>query len=379
MNKKNHNVEEFSVLANKASETAPGGMEVIDETVLFERVAAIIENRKVRAGSYANREATLMYWEVGQYINSIVLERGRAEYGKKIVSSLATQLQGKYGRSFELRNLRRMMQFSARFPDIEIVSPLATQLSWSHIVELLPLKSDEAFMYYANDIMARHYGKRELRRQISRKTYERREIADSQLTEQTAIPFNVFKDPYLLDVLDLKENFLEADLEKAILLGIEQFILEFGHGFSFVERGKRMIVDGDDIELDLLFYHRILKRLVAVELKLGRFKSAYMGQMLLYLKWLDKYERQPGEESPIGIILCASANREKIELLEMDKAGIAVAEYWTELPPKAEFERKIKEILIEAKERMERRRIFPQSDIQKQIDFFIEAKDDEDE
>jgi predicted nuclease of restriction endonuclease-like (RecB) superfamily len=308
-----------------------------------------------------------------------VLGRGRAEYGKKIESLLATQLQGKYGRSFELRNLRRMMQFSARFPNIEIVSPLATQLSWSHIVELLPLKSDEAFMYYANDIMARRYGKRELRRQISRKAYERREIANSPLTEQTAIPFNVFKDPYLLDVFDLKENFLEADLEKAILLGIEQFILEFGHGFSFVEREKRMIVDGDDIKLDLLFYHRILKRLVAVELKLGRFKSAYMGQMLLYLKWLDRYERQPGEESPIGIILCASANREKIELLEMDKAGIAVAEYWTELPPKAEFERKIKEILNEAQERLARRKAFPQSDIQKQIDYFIEAKDDEDE
>jgi predicted nuclease of restriction endonuclease-like (RecB) superfamily len=377
MNKKKSKDEESSVLSKKVSITASGGMEAIDEIVLFERVAAIIENRKARAGAYANREATLMYWEVGQYINAVMLDGGRAEYGKKIVSSLATQLQGKYGRSFELRNLRRMMQFSARFPNIEIVSPLATQLSWSHIVELLPLKSDEAFMYYANDIMARHYGKRELRRQISRKAYERREIADLQLTEQTAIPFNVFKDPYLLDVLDLKENFLEADLEKAILLGIEQFILEFGHGFSFVERKKRMIVDGDDIELDLLFYHRILKRLVAVELKIDRFQSAYMGQMLLYLKWLDRYERQPGEESPIGIILCASANREKIELLEMNKSGIAVAEYWTELPSKAEFERKIKEILREAQERLARRKSLPDSDIPKQIDYFYEAKDDD--
>jgi hypothetical protein len=117
-----------------------------------------------------------------------------------------------------------------------------------------------------------------------------------------------------------------------------------------------MIVEGEDIVLDLLFYHRILKRLVAIELKLGKFKAAFMGQMLLHLKWLDRYERQPGEEAPIGIMLCAAANRVKMELLEMDKAGIAVAEYWTRLPPKAEFEAKIKAIMIEAKERLERRK-----------------------
>jgi hypothetical protein len=199
------------------------------------------------------------------------------------------------------------------------------------------------------------------------------------LAEQTTIPFNVFKDPYLLDVLGLKENYLEADLEQAVLDELEAFILEFGHGFAFVERQKRMIVDGEDIILDLLFFHRKLKRLVAIELKIGRFKAAYMGQMLLYLKWLNKYERQTGEESPIGIILCATADREKIELLELDKAGIAVAEYWTDLPPKEDFERKIKEIMIEAKERLERRKAFPMSDIQKQIDYFIEAKGDDDE
>jgi hypothetical protein len=129
--------------------------------------------------------------------------------------------------------------------------------------------------------------------------------------------------------------------------------------------------------LDLLFYHRKIKRLIAIELKLGRFKAEYMGQMLLYLKWLDRYERQPGEEAPIGIILCATANREKIELLEMDKAGIAVAEYWTHLPPKVEFEEKIKSIMIEAKERLERRKSFINSESQKEIDYFIESKDGE--
>ena len=168
-------------------------------------------------------------------------------------------------------------------------------------------------------------------------------------------------------------------MEKAILSDIEAFVLEFGHGFSFVERQKRMILDGEDIVLDLLFYNRILKRLVAIELKLGKFKAAYMGQMLLYLKWLDRYERQDGEEAPIGIILCATKNREKIELLEMDKAGIAVAEYWTQLPPKGEFEEKIRQIMIEAKERLERRKSMLDSSIQKNIDYFIETKDEDEE
>jgi len=353
--------------------------EVIDEAVLFERVAAIIENRKYRAYAHANQETTLMFWEVGQYINSTVLGNQRAAYGKQILPTLSAKLVAKYGKNFTERNIYRMTLFTERFPDIKILPTLSAKLSWSHILEMLPLKSTEAQLYYANEVAKRNLSVHELRRQISRKAYERREIANAELTEQSIVPFNVFKDPYLLNMFSLKENYLEADLEKAILADIEAFILEFGHGFSFVERQKRMIVDGEDIVLDLLFFHRILKRLVAIELKLGRFKAAHMGQMLLHLKWLDKYERQEGEESPIGIVLCATANREKIELLEMDKAGIAVAEYWTHLPPKAEFEAKIKAIMVEAKERLERRKSLPGSEIQKEIDYFIEPKDDEDE
>jgi hypothetical protein len=140
-----------------------------------------------------------------------------------------------------------------------------------------------------------------------------------------------------------------------------------------------MIVGGDDVVLDLLFFNRELQRLVAVELKIGRFKAAYKGQMELYLNWLDENERKPNEEAPIGIILCATANREKVEMLKMDKAGIAVAEYWTELPPKAEFERKIKEILHEARERLARRKQLPPGSSTKQIDYFYEPKGDEDE
>jgi predicted nuclease of restriction endonuclease-like (RecB) superfamily len=269
-----------------------------------------------------------------------------------------------------------MMRFAAQFENPNILATASPKLSWSHIVELLPLKTQEERLYYANDVAERKYSVRELRHQISRKAYERREIANTELSEQSAVPFNVFKDPYLLDVLGLKENYLEADLEKAILAELEAFILEFGNGFAFVERQKRMSIEGDDIVLDLLFYNRILARLVAVELKIGRFKAAYKGQMELYLKWLDAYERNPNEETPIGIILCATANRKTIEMLEMDKAGIAVSEYWTTLPPKDLFEEKLRSMLAEAQERLERRKQLPQGDSTKQTDYFYEQKDD---
>ena len=366
-------------MAKKKQELAVQGNNQIDETALYKHISAIIENRKTRAQARANQESVLMFWEIGKYIGSVLLGGERAGYGKQIVVTLAQQLQEKYGSSFEYSNITRMIKFAARFSDFEILVPLAQQLSWSHFIALLPLKTDDAFMFYAQDAAARCLGKRELRRQISRKAYERREIANTQLTEVSVIPFNMFKDPYLLDVFGLKENYLEADLEKAILADIEAFILEFGHGFTFADRQKRMTVDGDDFTLDLLFYHRILKRLIAIDLKLGKFKPSYMGQMRFYLKWLNRYERQEGENPPIGLILCTEASRGQIELMELDKEGIAVAEYWTQLPPKKELRRKISEIYEEAQERLERRKSLPSGDVQREIDYFYETKDEDDD
>jgi len=363
-------------MSKKASTTALTAKLHVDESSLFSRVAEIIETCKTRAGAYANREITLMYWEIGRYINSVVLEGTRAGYGKKIFATLGRKLVERYGKSFDEKNLYRMTQFANVYKEIEIVSPLATQLSWSHFRELIRIKDENARDFYANDASERRLAVREMSRQISRKAYERQEIANTALTVQSAIPFNLFKDPFLLDTLGLKDNYLEADLEKAILADLEAFILEFGHGFTFVERQKRMTMDGDDFTLDLLFYHRKLMRLVAVELKIGRFKPSYTGQMRFYLKWLNRYERQENEHPPIGIILCTTASRDQIELLELDKEGIAVAEYWTNLPSKAVLERKIRESLAEAKERLARRKLLPNSKIPKQIEYFFEPKDD---
>ena len=252
-----------------------------------------------------------------------------------------------------------MIQFAGQFPEIKIVSTLFTQLSWSHFVTLLPIKNQEAKLYYAQASATQTLGVRELRKQISTKTFERSSIANLQNTSNHPAMHNTFKDPYFLDFLGLQNTYVEKDLEAAILHELEAFILELGKGFAFVERQKRMIIDGEDFHLDLLFYHRNLKRLVAIELKLGKFEARHKGQMELYLKWLDKYEKKEGELPPIGLILCAESSREQIELLEMHKDGIMVAEYWTELPPKKQFEQKIHSILIEARERIARNTLKP--------------------
>ena len=204
-------------MARKKQELAVQGNNQIDETELFKHVSEIIENRKYRMQTAANSEATIMFWEVGQYVNSVILDAKRAAYGKKIVATLSHQLHEKHGKSFELTNFRRMMRFAENFVDYEIVATLSPQLSWSHIIELLPLKTYEEKIFYANDTIKRQFGVRELRREIARKTYERREIANSALSKHSTVPFNTFKDPFLLDILNLKDNYLEADLEKAIL------------------------------------------------------------------------------------------------------------------------------------------------------------------
>ena len=329
----------------------------ISENELFNELSQLIEQSKQQVAVQANSAVTFLFWQVGNRINQEILQNKRAEYGKQIVPTVSAQLENKYGRNFTEKNVRRMIRFAEQFTDSQIVVTLARQLSWSHFVELLPLKTMEVKLFYAQNASNNLFGIRELRRQIALKAFERTNIADAQIIEPTPIPFNTFKDPYILDLLGLQNTFLEKDLEEAILNDLETFILELGKGFTFVERQKRIIIDGEDFNLDLLFYHRKLKRLVAIELKLGKFQAKHKGQMELYLKWLDKYEKQEGENTPIGLILCAESRREQIELLEMHKDGIMVAEYWTDLPPKKQFEEKIHLLLTEARERMERKKL----------------------
>ena len=332
-------------------------MKAKDSDLLLQDLASIIENGKREITAQVNSTLTLVYWQVGHRINTHILENQRAEYGKEIIPKIAVELANAYGKSFQEKNLRRMMQFTEVFQDFQIVVTLSRQLSWSHFITLIPLKKTGAIDFYTKKIIEEQWSIRQLRIQIERKAFERNEIAQIQLSETDLEIQTSFKDPYFLDFLGLKEGYLENDLEGAILKDLEHFILELGKGFAFVERQKRIILDGVDFYIDLLFFHRKLKRLVAVELKLNKFKPAYKGQMELYLKWLNKYEKQEGENPPIGLILCAEKSNEQIELVGMGKDGIMVSEYWTELPAKSELEAKLHEALIEAKARIDQKKL----------------------
>ena len=328
-----------------------------ENSTILTDIINIIEKTKSQLVVQANSALTVMYWHIGKRIATGILENKRAEYGKEILVTLSRKLVLEFGNSFNEKNLRRMVQFSEVFPDLENVVTLSRHLSWSHFITLIPLKTKEEREFYAKLIIENQLSIRNLRKKISKKVFERVENADLQIQNSSKIEKGFLKDPYLLDFLDLKKGYLENDLESAILKELELFLLELGNGFTFVERQKRMIIDGEDFYLDLLFYHRKLKRLVAIELKIDKFKAKYKGQMELYLKWLEKYEKQDGENSPIGIILCAEASKEQIELLEMHKDGIMVAEYWTELLPKDILEKKLHQALIEARERIEQKKL----------------------
>lgn len=339
------------------SELLPSEEVPDDEASLLKYLVGIIEEGQRVAAVQVNTTLTMTYWLVGRAISVNTLRNGRAEYGKQIVGSLSHELTARFGAGFDRSNLTRMVSFARTFPEYDEMRRLAGQVTWTHIRYLLALKSDEARAFYIEEAASKRLSVRELRAAIGRKAFERREIANSQIPEGSAVPRDTFRDPLILDTLGLQDTFLEKDLEAAILRDVQAFLLEVGNGFAFVASQKRMVIDGDDFYLDLLFFSRPLRRLVAVELKIGKFDARFEGQMKLYLKWLDRYERQEGEEAPVGLILCTEVSREQVELLEMHKDGIVVAEYWTALPPKAELEAKLAEIVRDAQERLARREI----------------------
>ncbi len=332
------------------------------DAALLAELRGLIEQAREFVAQTANSTLTMLYWQVGQRIRREVLRDGRAGYGEQIVSTLSAQLAKAYGQGFGLRSLRRMVQFADAFPDENIVAALSRQLSWSHLIEILPLKQPLEREFYAEMCRIERWSVRTLRERIGGQMYLRTAISKKPEAVVRAeishlrsggqmSPDMVFRDPYMLDFLGLPDGYSERDLESAILREMERFLLELGAGFTFVARQKRIIVDSDDFYLDLLFYHRHLRRLVAVELKLEQFAPAHKGQMELYLRWLDKYDRAPGEESPIGLILCASAKAEQVELLDLGMANIRVAEYLAHIPDMALLRRELHRAVELARER----------------------------
>ncbi len=337
-------------------------------TSLARDIRILIEEARKHVARTVNRELLVLYWQIGKRLSSEILIGKRADYGEQIVSTLSKQLMNEYGKGFSKPNLSRMMAFYETFPHSKNILKLSEQLTWSHCVEILPMHDSLKRDFYLEMCRIDNWSVRTLRSKISGMLYERtalskkpekviqHEIKKLKKTNQLT-PDLTFRDPYFLDFLDLKGAYQEKDLERAILREMESFILEMGTGFAFLERQKRISLDGEDFYLDLLFYHRRLNRLVAIELKLGKFKPAHKGQMELYLRWLEKHEKKPDEESPIGLILCAGKSEEQIELLELSKSGIRVAEYMMKLLPRKQLERKLHQAITMARERIQVRQI----------------------
>jgi predicted nuclease of restriction endonuclease-like (RecB) superfamily len=339
-------------------------MKEIQKQPIAEDIKRLIEQSKQQLAVTVNATLSMLYWQVGKRINEELSQyEGNEKYGKQIVATLWRQLASDYGTSFSEKNLRRMMQFASAFPEKEIVHTLCSQLSWSHIKILIPMDDPLKRAFYIEMCKLEKWSVRTFQDRIQSMLYERTAISkkpeltiqndlDLLKNEQKLSPDLVFKDPYVLDFLGLKDTFSEKDLESSILAELQQFITELGNDFAFLARQKRITIDTTDYYIDLLFYHRRLKCLVAIDLKIGDFEAAFKGQMELYLRYLEKYEQVEGENMPIGLILCSGKNEEHVELLQLDKSNIRVADYLTLLPSQEILKQKLHQAIENAKNRM---------------------------
>jgi len=327
---------------------------------LFAGIAQLIGNAQKKVAISLNSETSLLYWSIGNYINTDLKASGQITYGSKIIATLSQQLTASFGKGYTYTALTRMCKVAEKF-DEKNIATLSQQLSWSHMIELTVIEDPTKRAFYIQLCVHGNWGIRQLRDKIDGMLFERTDISAKpeeiinesleQLSKKNVwAPELVFKNSYVLDFLNLPGNYSEKDLENALIDNIEQFILELGTGFAFIERQKRISVDSEDYHLDLLFYHRKLKRLIAIDLKLGKFKPKHKAQMELYLRWLQKHEMQEGEEIPIGLLLCSEGNTEHIELLMLDNNQIRVAQYLTELPSKEWFADKLHRSLEIAKQ-----------------------------
>jgi len=312
---------------------------------LMKDLKDLVAQTKSQLAIQVNSAMVVLYWKIGDRINKDILENKRAQYGKEIIVQISRQLTLEFGSSFSEKNIRKMMQFASVFDDFQIVASAMRQLSWTHFLLLIPISEDVKRKFYLEICKIENWSVRTLKEKINSLLFERtaisnkpEEIIDKEIknwSENNVLnPDLVFRDPYFLDFLELKETFSEKDLEEAIIVELQKFISELGTDFAFLSRQKRITIDNRDYYLDLLFFHRKLKALVVIELKLGEFEASHKGQMELYLSYLNTYEKVEGENPPIGLILCSGKNSEHIELMNLESSNIKVAEYFLVLPSK---------------------------------------------
>lgn len=327
---------------------------------LIKDVNQLIDRAKQHFTRQSNAILITLYWAIGQRINKEILKSKRANYGKQVIDRVSAKLVAQHGNGYGPRNLRRMVQFSRYYPDQQIVSALMTKLGWTHFVYLLTIEDSLKRDFYAEMCRIEGWNTRELIKKIDGMYFERialskkpAEVVAAEIiklrTKNELSPDVVFQDPLILQSLTGREIKTESNLEQAILDDIESFLLAFGKGFAFLERQKTIEIDGEFYRIDLLMYHRRLRAMIVVELKLGKFKARDKGQIELYLRWLEKYEMQPGENPPLGIILCSEKTDETVELLKLEESGIKVCQFLTELPPKAMLTARLHEAIKRAK------------------------------
>jgi len=269
---------------------------------LYDGIVELIETTKTKVVRHVNAELVELYWGIGEKIQLDTLKNDKPEYGKAVLEEISKRLSFKYGRGYSRSNISRMIRFHSIYEDFSICATLSHKLSWSHFIELLKIENSIKREFYTTMTINEHWDVRTLRERIDSAMFERTAI--SKKPEQTIIneldllrdkgkmtTDLFFRDPYNLDFLNLKDTYSEKDLESTIIAELEKFVLEMGTDFAFMGKQKRITIDGQDFYIDLLFYHRKLKRLVVIELKLEKFKPEHKGQVELYLKWLDRYEK----------------------------------------------------------------------------------------
>lgn len=327
---------------------------------LYQGVVDIINDAKRDVIVYVNKHANMMFWHIGHFINEDMGYQQYSAYGDKILATLSQRLTALYGKGYTYSAVTRMMKVARIYNEEGMFATLSQTLTWSHFLELITIEDDTKRLFYQQMGIAEHWSVRQLRDKQDEMAYERSLIAakpeDEIITTLEQVspthmePDAVLRNSYVLDFLGLSGYYSEGELEAAIAKQLEAFILELGQGFAFLERQKRFTIDGTDYYLDLLFYHRKLKCLIAIDLKLGKFKPQYKGQMELYLKYLQKYDMQPDENPPIGLLLCSEGNTEHIELMMLNEDRIKVAQYLTCLPDKQWFIDKLNRSILIAKE-----------------------------
>ena len=338
-------------------------MNELDKNIpeLYSDVCQIIDGARSRIATTVNAEVCWMNWHVGKRIKEDVLYNQRAEYGKEIVKNLSVLLTEKYGKGWGFEKLKHCIRSAYIFTDEEIGYAVRTQLTWTHLRLLMGIDDELKRSFYLEMVRLEHWDTRTLDQKIDSLFYERTAISRKPETlikrelkqiqsSNSLTPDAVFRSSYFLDVLGLADTYSEKNLEDAILVNLQSFIKEMGSDFAFLDRQKRITVDAVDYRIDLLFFHRGLKRLVAIDLKLGKFKPEHEGQMLLYLRYLNKNERKDGEESPIGLILCSEGNTEHIEYLMLEESNIKVAQFFTQLPDKKLLSEKLHKAIAVARE-----------------------------